>query len=117
MHLSPTYRSVTFLCSFFFMISQMTGNTLADANLNCNAYAQSAVNQQAMNLKLKCGFKGGAWSSNYAGHAAWCKQTNVKMADLTNQQKIRQKALNSCSQKKGPGVGLKKARDKTFKNQ
>ena len=38
----------------------------------CAVYAASAVNQQKKNKNLGCGFAGGRWSNNGAGHYAWC---------------------------------------------
>jgi len=73
---------------------------LADNNLNCNAYAQSAIDQQNQNLKQKCGFKGGRWSLDFAGHLNWCKKSNIKMHNLTNEQKARIKALGQCTSTK-----------------
>lgn len=68
----------------------------ADANLNCEAYGKAAVDQQQQNIQNKCGFGGGRWSNNYAGHVAWCKSSNVQMANLTHEDRARTKALEGC---------------------
>lgn len=72
---------------------------LADESVNCDAYGQAAVRQQKENLARGCGFKGRGWSTNYAGHVGWCKSANVKMADLTHEDRRRAQALQACDQK------------------
>ena len=72
---------------------------LADNNLNCNAYAQAAVAHQQQNLKLRCGFSGRRWSLNHARHFTWCRLANVRMANLTFEDRARANALNACKAK------------------
>ncbi len=38
----------------------------------CQAYAKAAVEHQIANKSQRCGFSGGAWSEDYAGHFDWC---------------------------------------------
>ena len=38
----------------------------------CQTYAKAAVEHQIANKSQGCGFSGGAWSENYAGHFDWC---------------------------------------------
>ena len=38
----------------------------------CQTYARAAVEHQVANRSQGCGFSGGAWSENYAGHFDWC---------------------------------------------
>ncbi len=38
----------------------------------CKSYARSSIEQHALNTARKCGFGGGAWTANYAGHFEWC---------------------------------------------
>lgn len=71
----------------------------ADQNLNCDAYAAAAVAQQNENLALGCGFTGGAWSTDYQGHRAWCLRPEVQMADVTREDRARADWLGLCGQK------------------
>lgn len=80
----------------------------ADGNLNCDAYAKSVIEQRKRSLKLKCNFKGPAWSGNYQLHFNWCKQNNVKMANLTHEQRNRDNALALCAKTKQQASNKKK---------
>jgi hypothetical protein len=71
----------------------------ADANLNCDAYAGAAVAQNKQNISQGCGFTGGRWSSDFAGHRAWCLAPGTHMADLTAEDQARQQALAQCAAK------------------
>jgi hypothetical protein len=71
--------------------------SLADQNLNCGAYAATAVEQQNQNAALGCGLKGGAWHADFQRHFNWCVQPNVKMANLTKEDNYRKDALAQCS--------------------
>jgi hypothetical protein len=70
-----------------------------DQTLNCDAYAAHAVAQQKENLSLRCGFAGGAWSTDAQGHRAWCLLPAVGMADLTREDGARADALAQCERK------------------
>jgi hypothetical protein len=72
---------------------------LADANLNCDAYAGAAVAQQQQNLAQGCGFSGPAWSADFAAHRNWCLSPATKMANLTNENNARNAALAQCAAK------------------
>jgi hypothetical protein len=72
---------------------------LADANLNCDAYAGMAVADNEQNKNFACGFSGPAWSSDFNGHRAWCLQDATKMANLTAEDKARKAALAQCAKK------------------
>ncbi len=91
-------KTLTLYTAVFLALGTLSAQ--GDANLNCQAYANAAVNHQQQNLKSKCGFKGGRWSLNYNGHQAWCKLGNVKMFNLTTEDKARTAALNNCKKKK-----------------
>lgn len=82
----------------------LSGEARADQNLNCDAYAAAAVAQQNENLALRCGFAGGAWSADYAGHRAWCLQPGVAMANLTHEDRARADGLKLCKQKQAACV-------------
>ncbi len=44
----------------------------ADAQVGCDWYANTAVEQQQKNERNKCGFTGPAWSADKAAHLKWC---------------------------------------------
>ena len=96
-------RTVPSFFLFLFTLGTMlvvTRPAVADGNLNCQAYAQAAINQQQQNTNTKCGYGGPAWSLNYNAHLNWCKRNNVRMADLTREDRARRNALNLCKLKK-----------------
>lgn len=70
---------------------------LADASLNCSAYAGIAVAQQEQNQALGCGFAGAAWSGDFQAHFQWCSQATVKMANLTAEDNARKAQLQDCA--------------------
>jgi hypothetical protein len=89
----------------FLLIS--TGNARADTNLNCDAYAQAAIDQQAQNMKLKCGYKGKAWQLSYANHKNWCLSNGVGIMNVSNENHNRKQALKKCAAKKVIFIPLK----------
>ena len=72
---------------------------VADANLNCSAYAGAAVAENKQNMAQNCGFTGSGWSNDFNAHASWCSLPSTKMADLVAQDKARQQALTQCANK------------------
>jgi hypothetical protein len=74
----------------------LAGPALADANLNCSAYAGIAVQQQEQNQSLGCGFQGGGWSTDFQAHYQWCASAGVTMANLVTEDEGRKQALNEC---------------------
>ena len=91
-------RSVLVLTAL--SIGQITSSANADTNLNCDAYAQAAIDQQAKNMALKCGLSGKAWSTNYNGHKNWCLSNGVGIVQVSDENRNRETALKSCGQKK-----------------
>jgi hypothetical protein len=71
---------------------------MSDGNLNCEAYAAAAVAQQKANKTFGCGFTGGRWSDNFIGHRNWCRSANVKMENLTFEDRARDAQLAQCQQ-------------------
>ncbi len=80
----------------FIAMSALATPAHPDANLDCDAYAAAAVAQQERNIALGCGYRGGGWSTDFAGHRNWCLQDNVRMADLTGEDGGRAGALEIC---------------------
>ena len=76
-----------------------TSNALADGNLNCEAYAQEAIKDAKEAKARGCGFTDSLWSLDYNGHRNWCKQNNVKMANLTWADRARKEGLQQCKDK------------------
>lgn len=46
----------------------------ASAQSNCQWYGATALKQQQLNEKQKCGFTGPEWHSDLPRHSAWCGQ-------------------------------------------
>lgn len=72
----------------------------------CARYAQVAVNQQAENLRLNCGFQGPRWQSNFVRHRSWCRTVNRAAAD--SETDVRTRELEQCriaQQQPAPGRG------------
>ena len=59
----------------------------ANSHLNCQAYAQSVIDQTNENAKWGCGFTGRRWSTDYNLHVNWCN--SAQMVNLTNEQNAR----------------------------
>jgi hypothetical protein len=76
-----------------------TTGVLAEANLNCDAYAGAAVAQSQQNEIFKCGFSGPAWSSDFNAHRQWCLAPATKMQNLTAEDNARKQALAQCAEK------------------
>lgn len=71
--------------------------TVANPNLNCNAYAGAAVAQQQQNTAQGCGFGGGRWSADFNGHFQWCAAPGIEMEQLVAEDTARQNALVDCA--------------------
>jgi len=86
------------------------GSTSASANshLNCQAYAQSVIDQVNESTRFGCGFSGPIWSTDFNFHVNWCNQNTTQMHHLTEQQAIRNAALHQCKLTK-PGSGVRPA--------
>ncbi len=61
----------------------------------CRRYAQTAVTQNAQNIKRGCGFTGPEWHSDYERHNQWCLKSPPSAAESNN--RLRDEALkNRC---------------------
>lgn len=76
----------------------------------CAQYASLAVDQQRQNQLRQCGFTGGRWSDNFAGHFGWCLSAGPD--DAGTESAARYAALQSActgNQFRGPaqyGTGV-----------
>ena len=61
---------------------------------SCNNYANRAVEQHKINIKLRCGFKGLRWNSDKEGQKKWC----LTVLDILTERETnaRQEKLTSC---------------------
>lgn len=75
------------------------GVGVIDASQACRDYAQTAVYQNTQNLRQRCGYRGGAWKSNYRSHLTWCRR--ARNFQRTTQTYNRQLGLALCRMK-GP---------------
>lgn len=71
----------------------------ANPDLNCDAYAAAAVAQAAHAKSLGCNVSGGRWSSDYAGHKAWCLKQGVTINHVSIEDQKRKEGLNTCQAK------------------
>jgi hypothetical protein len=60
----------------------------------CRIYADTAVAQNASNMKMECGYSGDRWSGNEEGHFNWCK--SVAPAAATTERQARDADLAAC---------------------
>lgn len=67
---------------------------LAQAQGNCEWYANTALLQQKINTDRKCGFTGPAWSSDRAAHLTWCASVAPDLWKKQAQQ--REQMLTKC---------------------
>lgn len=78
------------------MITLSSSSALADNhNVTCAEYAASAVSRARENAKLGCGFKGGRWADDHAGHLKWC-QTSATKKLIHRELDIRLKQMQAC---------------------
>ena len=68
----------------------------ADPDLNCEAYAQSAMTEIQQGIDLGCGFQGLAWANDYALHFNWCKSPGVGIMDVSSEDQARLAGLEQC---------------------
>lgn len=73
------------------------GSTVAQKRNNCRKYAKAARNAQNDNLRSRCGYKGGAWSTSFTRHYKWCMKT--KKANAKRETLRRNIAIARCRQK------------------
>ena len=64
------------------------------AQANCDWYANTALQQQKINVDRKCGLKGESWSFDRSSHIAWC--LGVSPDQLKRQAQFRDQELVKC---------------------
>lgn len=83
----------------------------ADASMNCDAYATSAMNQVKENRRWNCGYTGRVWSNSFSYHRNWCAQPNIKPQNATSLGFIRAGALKRCIDRKRAGDKTRRAQE------
>lgn len=67
----------------------------ATAQQTCDWYANTALQQQKINVDRKCGFKGESWSFDRSSHMAWCQA--VGPDQWKRQAQFRDQELAKCA--------------------
>lgn len=67
----------------------------SNKNSLCTQYARTAVRQNQLNERKKCGFTGNRWTNDYNGHYNWC----MAVAENTSHQETqaRKVFLDNCA--------------------
>lgn len=60
----------------------------------CDWYANTALQQQKVNVERKCGFKGDSWSFDRGSHILWCQ--SVAPDQWKRQAQFREQELVKC---------------------
>lgn len=71
---------------------------VAQQAINCDWYANTALQQQKLNVDRKCGFKGESWHSDRAAHVEWCRSTSPDQ--WRRQAQFREQELAKCQPKR-----------------
>lgn len=61
----------------------------------CDWYANTALQQQKLNVDRKCGFKGESWSFDRSAHITWCR--SVGPDQWKRQAQFRDQELARCA--------------------
>ena len=69
--------------------------TIASAQATCDWYANTALQQQKLNVDRKCGFKGLSWSFDRTAHMQWCQ--SVSPDQWKRQAQLRDQELAKCA--------------------
>ncbi len=67
----------------------------ASAQATCDWYANTALQQQKLNVDRKCGFKGLSWSFDRTSHMQWCQ--SVSPEQWKRQAQLRDQELAKCA--------------------
>ncbi len=88
-----TLRSLAAIAAFGFGLA--TAASIASAQATCDWYANTALQQQKVNVDRKCGFKGESWSFDRTSHMHWCQ--SVGPDQWKRQAQLREQELNKCA--------------------
>lgn len=67
----------------------------ASAQATCDWYANTALQQQKVNMDRKCGFKGQSWSFDRSSHMQWCQ--SVSPDQWKREAQFRDRELAKCA--------------------
>ena len=65
------------------------------AQATCDWYANTALQQQKLNVDRKCGFRGESWSFDRTSHMQWCQ--SVSPDQWKRQAQLRDQELAKCA--------------------
>jgi len=76
----------------------------------CKVYTEEAVAQNQKNLDRGCGFSGGRWTFDYAGHFRWCMGVDITYS-VGEMVRRNEMLAQECSSAQQPGraVGTPKS--------
>ena len=66
----------------------------ASAQVSCDWYANTALQQQKLNTDRKCGMKGPSWSFDRSSHLTWCQ--GVGPDQWKREAQLRDQELAKC---------------------
>lgn len=96
---TPVFLSATTLLLVTGLITSSTAPARADNhNVTCSQYAAAAVFRARENVKFGCGFKGGRWADDHAGHLKWC-QTSATKQLIRRELDIRLRQMQACKER------------------
>lgn len=73
----------------------LSAGTPVFAQATCDWYANTALQQQKVNVERKCGFKGESWSFDRTAHMQWCQ--SVGPDQWRRQAQFREQELGKCA--------------------
>ncbi len=88
-----TVRSIAAITAFGLSLGAAGSN--ASAQATCDWYANTALQQQKVNVDRKCGFKGESWSFDRTSHMNWCQSVGPDL--WKRQAQLREQELNKCA--------------------
>lgn len=71
---------------------------VAQQAINCDWYANTALQQQKLNVDRKCGFKGESWHFDRTAHMEWCRSASPDQ--WRRQAQFREQELAKCQPKR-----------------
>ena len=77
-----------------FGLGAIAAGQSAQAQATCDWYANTALQQQKVNVDRKCGLKGESWSFDRSSHMTWCQ--GVGPDQWKRQAQFRDQELSKC---------------------